>query len=258
MDRDVLRQVAVVVGFVVTVAVNYLAEALPLNGMTTGEISAQFPVLCTPAPYVFAIWGLIYVLLGAYTLYQALPARRGDARLRAVGWLFVAASLCNVAWVFAWHYGRIAVTQLAMVGLLACVMAIYSRLDIALAAVTRAERWAVQLPFSVYLGWITVATVANGAVTLVDAGWNGGTVGPVPWTLAILVVAALLALAVAFTRRDGVYPLVLVWAYVGIWVARRGDSSLLAMTALGLAAVLAVVAVWTLWRGRAALAVAHT
>ncbi len=256
MARDMVRQAAVVAAYVVTVGVNWLANALPLNGVTTGQVSAQYPVLFTPAPYVFVIWGLIYLLVGAFAVYQALPARRHDERLGRVAWPFVLAAVCNVAWVFAWHYGYIAVTQLAMVGLLACLMFIYLRLDIALAPFDGVERWVLHLPFSMYLGWITVATVANGAVTLLDAGWNGGPVGPVPWTLAMMVVAALIGLAVTFTRRDGVFPLVLTWAFVGIWVARRGDATLLAVTALGLAVVLAAVAVWALWRRRSAPAAA--
>jgi hypothetical protein len=252
MTREVVRQAAVALAFVTMVGVNWLANALPLNGVATGQISAQYPVLFTPAAYVFAIWGLIYLLLGAYTVYQALPAQRHDPRLARVAWPFVLASACNVAWVFAWHYGYIAATQVAMVGLLAGLMVIYLRLDIDLAPFPGAQRWVLALPFSVYLGWITVATVANGAVTLLDASWNGGAVGPVPWTLAMLVVAALIGLAVAFTRGDGVFPLVLAWAFSGIWFARRGDVALLALTALGLAAVLAVVAALTLWRRRAA------
>lgn len=250
MNRDLLRQGAVVVAFLATILVNTLANALPLNGITTGEISARFPVLFTPAAYAFSIWGFIYLLLAAFSVYQALPAQRENPRLRAVGWWFALSCVFNIAWVFLWHYGYFALNQVAMVGLLASLMLVYSRLDIALLATRGGERWWVEVPFSVYLGWISVATIANGAVVLRDAGWNGGSLGPIPWTLLMLAVGAGLGLGMAVARRDAAFPLVLVWAYGGIFMARREDVPPLAVAAAGLAVVLLAAAIWTAWQRR--------
>jgi hypothetical protein len=141
--------------------------------------------------------------------------------------------------------------MLVMVGLLATLITIYLRLDIGRAGGLGRERWLVDLPFSVYLGWITVATVANASVTLYGAGWNGGALGPVPWTLLMLAVAAALGLAMAWQRHDAAYVLVLVWAFVGIWV-KQAATPPVAQAALLLAILLAVVAAWALWRGRSA------
>jgi hypothetical protein len=251
MNRDRLRQVVNVAALVLTLAVNWAANGLPLNGRNTAQISDSFEVLFVPAGYVFAIWGLIYALLIGYVAYQALPAQRENPRLRRVGYLFALSCLLNAAWLFAWHYGYVPLSLLLMLSLLTTLIATYRRLDIGRPGGAGRERWLLDLPFSVYLGWISVATVANAAVTLVDAGWNGGDAGPVPWTLVMLAVGAALGLAMAWLRHDVAYVLVLVWAYLGIWVAQSATPPV-AQTALLLALVLAVVAIWARWLGRRA------
>ena len=104
MNRDSLRQIAIILGVVATIVVNGLANALPLNGQLTGEVSDRYLVYFVPAGYVFAIWGLIYLGLAAFAIYQALPAQRANPRLRSIGALFVLASAANIAWIFLWHY----------------------------------------------------------------------------------------------------------------------------------------------------------
>jgi benzodiazapine receptor len=249
MNRDLVRQAACIVALALTLGVNYLSNALPLNGRTAGEISDSFAVLFVPAGYVFAIWGLIYLLLIAFVIYQARPAAREDPRLRAVGWPFVASCLLNAAWLVAWHYGYYPLSVGIMLALLGCLIVIYRRLGVGRGSPPGRERWLVDLPFSVYLGWITVATVANVSIMLFDAGWNGQPLGPVPWTIAMLVVGAGLGLAMLRLRADLAYALVLIWAYVGIWV-KQAPTPTVATTSLILALVLVVAAAWTWWRGR--------
>lgn len=251
VNRDLVRQVVNVAALILTLVVNWASNALPLNGRSAGEISDSFKVLFVPAGYVFAIWGVIYLLLIGFAAYQALPAQRENPRLRRVGYLFALSCLLNAAWLFAWHYGYLPLSLLIMLALLVTLIAIYLRLDIGRQGVVGRERWLLDLPFSVYLGWITVATVANVSITLFDAGWNGGALGPVPWTLAMLCVGAALGLAMAWLRGDVAYILVLVWAYVGIWVMQAATQPV-ALTALLLAIVLAVAAGWALWQGRVA------
>jgi tryptophan-rich sensory protein len=230
-----------VLALLVTLAVNGLANALPLNGKLTGEISDSFPVLFTPAGYVFAIWGLIYLLLTAFAVYQALPAQRDNPRLDRIGGWFIAASLFNAAWIFLWHYEQFPLTIVAMLGLLVSLLAIYLRLEIGRSPASRAERLLVDLPFSVYLGWISVATIANAAVTLYDLGWNGGGLGPLPWTVLVILVAAGLGAAMIFLRREVAYPLVLAWAFVGIAVRQSGAPVVVVTAALGAAAMLGLL-----------------
>ena len=172
MNRNTLRQVVAIVGVLATIAVNVLANTLPINGQNTGDISDRFDIYFVPAGYVFSIWGLIYLGLIAFAVYQALPAQRENPRLQRMGWWFALASVANIAWIFLWHYLVFNWTIVAMLALLGSLIAIYLRLGIGRTAVPAGERWAVRAPFSVYLGWITVATIANATQLLFYRGWS--------------------------------------------------------------------------------------
>jgi len=230
MKKDIIRQVAILVSLIITVIVNGLSNALPLNGRTAGEISDSFDVLFVPAGYVFSIWGVIYLALFAYAIYQLLPSQRENPRLQQTGWWFVLSSIANSAWIFLWHYDYVALSVVAMLVLLVSLLNIYLRMGIGKTAVARAERWLVQVPFSIYLGWITVATIANITVFLYDSNWNGFGISPEIWTLIMLAVAVVVAGLMAATRRDIAYLLVLVWAFAGIGVA-QADTVLVANAA---------------------------
>jgi len=222
MKKDTLRQAVNVLAVVGTIAINGLANALPLNGLTTGEISDRFDVYFVPAGYVFSIWGLIYLALIAFAVYQALPAQRENPRLRRVGYLFAVSCVANVAWLFLWHYERFLLTVVAMGTLLLSLIAIYLRLGIGRTRVPAAERWLVRVPFSIYLGWVTVATIANVTSLLDYVNWSGWGVSPEAWTVIMLVAATGIASAVSLTRGDVAYMLVIVWAFAGIGVKHAG------------------------------------
>jgi benzodiazapine receptor len=228
--RDIVRQTAVVLSTIAVIVVNGLANALPLNGQGTGEISDRFQVYFVPAGYVFAIWGLIYLGLIAYSLYQALPGQRGNARLQRTGWLYVLSCAANIAWLFLWHYEVFALTIVAMVGLLLALIAIYLILGVERAQVSRAETWLVRVPFSIYLGWITVATIANATSLLDFLKWGGWGIAPEWWAVVMLVAATAIASLVSLTRRDVAYVLVIVWALVGIAV-KQSATPLVSITA---------------------------
>ncbi len=216
--KDIVRQVVNVVAVIGTLVVNGLANALPLNGLTTGEISDRFEVYFVPAGYVFSIWGLIYLGLIGFAIYQALPAQRENPRLQSVGYLFAFSCAANVAWLFLWHYEQFLWSVMAMVALLLSLILIYLRLGIGRIEVSTAERWLVQVPFSVYLGWVTVATVANVTSVLDYVSWGGWGIAPQVWAVIMLVVGTGIATAVGLTRGDVAYMLVIVWAFVGIAV----------------------------------------
>ena len=218
MKKVSLGQIIVAVATVATIVVNALASTLPLNGQTTGEISDRYPVLVVPAGYVFSIWGLIYLALVAFSIYQALPAQRENARLWSMGPVYVVSCVANVAWLVLWHYEVLPWTMLAMALLLVCLILIYLLAGIGRAQVSRAEKWLAHIPFSIYLGWITVATIANASTLLYDLGWTGWGLAPATWAVIILVVAAAIASAVGLARRDIAYTLVIVWAFAGIGV----------------------------------------
>lgn len=246
---DVLRQLAVVAATLATLVMNGLANALPLNGFGTGEISNRFDSLFTPAGYVFSIWGLIYLGLTAFTVWQALPAQRANPRCRRIGWVYVASALANIAWLLVWHWLEFAASLAAMLAILACLLVIWMRLKPSRSLVSRAELWTTHLPFSLYLGWITVATVANTAILLIHWQWEGGPLSPVAWTLVMLVVAGALGLLFALRERDFTCAGVLVWALAGIAV--KQDVAAVEWTAAALAILLVAAAAGSAVKHRA-------
>ena len=237
--QNYLRQIAVVVTIVITLAVNGLANALPINGQNTGQISDRFQVYFVPAGYVFAIWGVIYLGLIAFAVFQALPAQRENPRLQATGWWIALGGLANSIWIFLWHYEAFALTVVVMLGLLATLIVTYLRLGIGRTAVPAAETWAVRVPFSIYLGWITVATVANITSLLDDVNWDGFGLAPEIWMGLVLAAVVGIATAMAFTRRDVAYALVLLWALAGISVKHAAVAAVAMPTwvAFGLVAL---------------------
>ena len=240
MNTDTVRQVVNVLALVAVIVGNWLGIALPINGQTTGEISDRFDVFFVPAGYVFSIWGLIYLGLIAFAVYQALPAQRENPRLRRVGYLFALSCVANITWLFLWHYEVFVLTLVVMLALLLLLIAIYLRLDIGRAQVSGVERWLVDVPFSVYLGWITVATIANVTVVLDYVGWNGWGISPQAWTVIMLFAGLVIATAMSLTRADVAYSLVLIWAYVGIAV-KHPDTPVVAVTAWVTAALIGLM-----------------
>lgn len=240
MNKDIIRQAAVIVAAVATLVINGLANALPLNGQTTGAISDSFDVFFVPAGYVFSIWGVIYIGIIAYAVYQALPAQRENPRLRRIAWPFILASVANSAWIFFWHYELFALSLVAMLLLLGSLIHIYLRLGIGRSAAPTAEKWLVRLPFSIYLGWITVATIANVTILLDYLNWSGWGISPPVWTVIMLAVGVIVGLLMMGTRGDIAYVLVLVWAFIGIAI-KQAAAPLVATTAWVATALLVAI-----------------
>ncbi|MGC9334951.1 MAG: tryptophan-rich sensory protein [Anaerolineae bacterium] len=249
MRKDTIRQITNVLALVATIVLNGLANALPLNGLTTGEISDRFDVYFVPAGYVFSIWGLIYLALSAFAVYQALPSQRDNPRLRSIGYLFALSCVANIAWLFFWHYELFPLTIVAMVALLLLLIAVYLRLGIGSTAVSTIEKWLVRVPFSIYLGWVTVATVANATSLLDYLNWDGWGISPEIWTVIMLLITTAITWAVALTRGDIAYTLVIVWALVGIAV-KHASTPIVSTTAWITTAVVALAAAVALWRTR--------
>ena len=249
--KNTLRQITVIVTTLVMLAVNYLSTALPLNGRTPGEISDSFKVYFVPAGYVFSIWGVIYLGMIAFSIYQALPSQRQNPRLQATGWWIALGNLANAAWIFMWHYGYYLLSVVVMLILLGSLIVTYLKLRQERLSVTPAEQWAVRLPFSIYLGWITVATVANVTTLLDYLKWNRFGIAPEIWMGVMLVAVLVITGLMIFTRRDIAYTLVILWALAGIGV-KQGAVPVVAIPAwitLGLVALALVIAL--AWRPRA-------
>jgi len=249
MSKDTLRQAANMLSVLLALAVNILAAALPLNGQNTGDISDRFKVYFVPAGYVFAIWGVIYIGWIAFAIYQALPAQKASPRLRKLGYLFALSGVLNAAWLFCWHYNRFGLSVLVMLGLLAVLIASYLRLDVGRTSVGAAEKWCVDVPFSVYLGWISVATIANISDWLYSIGWNAFGIAPEIWAIIMLTIAALIGVLMALFRMDAAFLFVLVWSFVGIAV-KQSAAPLVAYTAAFLALIALGLAVFSILQRR--------
>ena len=249
MHKDSIRQFANLLTVILALGVNILATTLPLNGQNTGEISDRFQVYFVPAGYVFAIWGIIYLGWIAFTVFQFQPAQKASPRLRRLGYLFAISNLANAAWLFCWHYNLFGLSVLVMLVLLGLLLTSYLRLDVNQAPVSPLEYWSVDVLFSVYLGWITVATVANITDWLYFIRWDGFGIPAQTWAGIMLAVASLLGLGMAITRRDVGYLAVLVWAFVGIAV-KQTSAPLVVTSAWIAAALMAGLAIYSWIRRR--------
>lgn len=209
------------VAFAGMVIVNGLANILPLNGKTTGAISDSYANLFAPAGFTFSIWSVIYILLAAYTLYQINVFHTKQFKVKAetiekITPLFIASSVFNIAWIFAWHYEVVWLSVLCIAGLLVMLAMIVEILRGV--KTSPIETMIVKAPFSVYFGWITVATIANITTWLVSTKWDGGGVSDTVWTVVILIIGAVLGTLMVVRNRDFLYGAVLVWSYFGILV----------------------------------------
>ncbi len=205
--------------YLMMVAVNALANIIQINGVTTGQVSDSYPNLFAPAAFTFAIWGLIYLLLAFYTLYQLGIFRRdswtADRNLLVrISRTFSVSSLANAFWVFSWHYNAILLSMVLMIVILVCLIRI-NQITAGAGLIGR-EYFCIRLPFSIYFGWITVATIANATVLLVSLGWNGFGISEPVWAAVMIAAGFLIGAAAMLKNKDKAYGLVLIWAFFGI------------------------------------------
>jgi hypothetical protein len=129
-----------------------------------------------------------------------------------------------------------------MAGLLGVLITIYRRVNIGKAKAPFREKLLVHAPFSVYLGWITIATIANVSLALVSVNWDGFGINPQTWALIVLGVALIIAFAVIVTRRDIAYSLVIIWALAGIVIKQSMYGNIVTVAEIGIVLVLVVLA----------------
>jgi hypothetical protein len=235
MDKRILQS-SNFIAVILTIAVNSLANILPINGKYTGELSDKIPNLFVPSGITFAIWGVIYILLILFAIYQARDFFKKEKiempYLTKITHFFLLASAANIIWIFLWHYEQVGLSLLAMIVLLISLIAIYLNLNIGQEKVSLKEKMFIHIPFSVYLGWITVATIANITSLLVTIGWDGFGISDVAWTVIVLCIATLLTIIILYKRKDIAYSLVILWALVGIVIKRSQDQTEIATTAI--------------------------
>ena len=230
-----------IIAFISTIIVNGLAGSTTiLGGKFTAEISDANPTLITPAGYVFSIWGIIYILLGVFVAFQTLPSQLGKDFHQKIGWFFALSSIANIVWLFLWQFEYLIFSVVLMFLLLATLILIYMRLDIGRSKVSLREKLAVHLPFSVYLGWITIASIANVSVTLVSLNWGGFGISAETWATIIVIVALFITVLIVATRKDVAYALVIIWALLGIATKQSGNQTIVTLTEVS-AIIIAIV-----------------
>ncbi|MEM9830188.1 MAG: tryptophan-rich sensory protein [Bacteroidota bacterium] len=226
----------VVVLFIATLAMNYLSQGVLFEGQTIGAVSDKYSTLITPAGYAFAIWGLIYLTLGAYVYHQAFRADRTQYAYTQAAFPLILNLIANSAWLVAFQLEYIALSVVIMLVILVTLIQLVT-LWTNDRTVPAWEKWQMRIPFTLYLGWISVATIVNFSVLIKYTGWNALGLSEPIWVMIMTSVGAALALLVLFATRSKLYPLVFVWAYVAIAVAQQ-DNQLIFTTALGWAIVL--------------------
>lgn len=208
------------IAYIIMLAVNVMANTLPINGLNTGEVSDSFPNLFAPAGITFSIWGLIYLLLAVYLLFQFINFRglesRNNRLINRINFLFIISSFANTGWIFAWHYLKIGTSVMIMLIMFASLMAIV--LTINGLKLTRKENFWLKLPFSVYFGWINIALIANITGFLVYSGWGRLGLPENWWTVIILIVGLIIGGATIWRLKLRAFGLVFVWAYLGILI----------------------------------------
>ncbi len=240
-----LLQIINVIAVIAAIVFNSLVNIIPVNNITTGEVSDAFPNLFTPPGYVFAIWGVIYALAIVFMIYQVRSNQREESYLQQIGILYLVGSIINIVWLVVFHYSYgnevlFPITTLLILGFLVTLLFVYTRLGIGLSEVPVGQKLGVHLHFSVYLGWISLASIANIASTIVLL------VPGIPldiqalWTAIIIVVALVLTMLMLFLRRDFAYGLVVVWASIGI-ATKQAAYPVIYFAALGTAIIVLVV-----------------
>ena len=242
------RRWGVVALFLVTVFINYASTTFLFGDRDTGEVSDQYSTLFTPAGYAFAIWGLIYLTLGVYVAYQAFWAREDQSVYDQLAPLLMVNLLANSLWLPSFQYEQIALSVIFMLIILATLIQLHTLLTKDTTLSTRERAW-VRAPFSLYLGWISVATITNLAVFVKYSGWQIPEASESTWVVIMASVGALLAVIIARATRDWIYPLVFAWAYVAI-ALKQADNELISPVVWGLAAGLVVLSGIVLVRSR--------
>ncbi|MGD6966049.1 tryptophan-rich sensory protein [Rossellomorea vietnamensis] len=221
-----------IAAFILVVVVNALAVTLPLNGQTTGEISNRLDVFFTPAGYVFSIWSVIYLLLGIWIIQQIPKKNRESDYYRTLSPYFIATCLLNSTWIFMWHYNYFGLSVIVMLSLLITLILLYRKAE------DLSNGFLDMLPFSVYLGWISVAAVANISYYLTFLEWGGFGLGEAFWAIFLLAFSLALAVYFRIKKRDWIYPLVFVWATIGIGVNNQSEHPILSSLSYAVAVLI--------------------
>lgn len=220
-DISIPIEILTAASFLLMIITNVLANLLPINGVTTGQISDFYPNLFVPAAFAFSIWGLIYMLLAGYVFYQLglfkgrvnIAEESFENKIRRV---FIISSFANSLWIVTWHYFQIVFSMILITVMFICLGYIFFTLN--KYNFSFDKRIFVKIPFSIYFAWITVALIANFVVVAVSKQWYFFAAAEINWTIILLLLGLAFALLVVYRYKDAVYGMVIVWAYSGILI----------------------------------------
>lgn len=225
--------------FAVMVIMNYLANALPLNNRTTGEISDSFPNLFVPAGVTFSIWGLIYLLLAAFCVIQFTGSK--DIVNSRTGWFFGITCILNALWIIFWHYGNMPFSIIVMLGLLVSLIFINTNIQDLRYGLLKAA-------FGIYLGWICIATIANVTALLVHYNWKGFGISHELWTIIMIFAGLIVTLSALYRFRNPYIGLSVIWAFIGIAIKRQDDSRSVYIAAMVALLLAGIITIWSFFR----------
>jgi len=234
-------QIANAVFFILTLIFNYLSNTGIFNGNTMSTVSATYDNLFTPAGYAFSIWGLIYLGLFGFTIYQGrslFNKTKDDDLVSEIGWWFVISCIANILWIFAWLYDLTGPSVLIMVILLFSLLKIVIRTQMELLDVPLKTLAFVWWPFSVYAGWITVALIANTAAWLTKIGWNAFGIPDATWAIIMIIVAGAVNVFMIWNRNMREFALAGVWGLAAVAVSNQDGEQSVAYAAVVVALII--------------------
>jgi len=218
-----LLQISNGVALIITIVINYLSNTGIFGGNTIGGVSGEYRNYFTPAGYAFSIWGLIYLGLIAFVIYQGrslfIKTAKDDSLVLQIGWWFVISCIANSLWVPAWLYGMTGVSVVLMCLLFFSLIKIVVNTRMELDDVPLAKIMFFWWPIDFYSGWIAVALIANVSAYLTKISWDGFGISEISWAIIMICVAGAVNLFMTWTRNMREFGLVGVWALVAVAVA---------------------------------------
>ncbi|MBP7822959.1 hypothetical protein KA050_01270 [Candidatus Gracilibacteria bacterium] len=213
------------VAYIFMVTLNALSIVIPLGGNTTQELSDKYNNLFTPIGFTFSIWSIIYTLLLVFSIiplinYFGKKGQKNKFVEKNIGYLYAISCALNGAWILAWQYQYVGLSVIVMLGLLTTLIILHRNIQSTTGGLTWLDKYITRPAFSIYLGWISVATIANMAAWLVSISWSAWDISPVTWTTTMIVVATLLGMTMLLKHRDIFFNLVILWALYGIMSKR--------------------------------------
>lgn len=233
MNNERIKQIFIIIATAGVVFINYLAGIGYINNITPAAISAKYPTLITPAGYAFSIWGLIYLGLIVFSVYQALP--KNAERFKAIRAAYILSCAANCAWIYGWHHDLI----LVCLGIILVLLGTLTFINIKLRKTeTHDEYWLVKLPFGLYFGWVTVAAILNAAVALVYLNIKFSDSAAVILGVSLIIAATFLGVFICLKLKNYFYPLAIAWALTAIAIKHGGQTLIVSAATFGISVCL--------------------